>query len=296
MPRKNAVVNYCKKSYKGVQSLVNLSLVGAQPCLSVIIFPEWSLHPVMAVRARSGRPGRAWGRGEGAHGVAPCFLAAAKGFERHVHHRISGGSGAHGSFAHGLRHDISNKRPCMNDKIQMNLSRPLLETALGEREEGELMTLGPHGLELVLVRKNVEEGLHRAFCSGISKYSYWESFTPVPIPVWVFFFTPPLEAFDVLMNPALVKREAIHAFLEAPHGDCGRLRVFLVQRWEPREKLDLMLDERVIPPFKRTLEKHLRSAFDFQEFLRSVETVRRFNVSALWRFGMPFAGPGGKGC
>ncbi len=182
----------------------------------------------------------------------------------------------------------------MNDKLQLTVSRTFLETALDGGREGEVMTLGPEGLELILVRNGMEKDLRQAFRSGVSRYSYWESFTPVPIPLWIFFFTPPLEAFDVFLDPGLVKREVVQAFLEMPDGECSRLQVFLTDRCEPCEKLDLMLDERVVPPLKKTLQKHLVNAYGRQDFSRSVQTVRRFNVSALWGFGMAFPRPMGK--
>lgn len=166
-----------------------------------------------------------------------------------------------------------------------------LEKALDGKEEGECMTLDSSGIHLMLLRSGVSDVLLEAFRQGVVRYTYWESSTPAPIPVWVFFFSPPLDAFDVTLDINLPGREGVDAFLGSVKERRPIIHMTLVESCTSRAKLEIPLHPRAEELFTATLSRWRRMPYGEQDYLESRATVRRFNVSALARFGMPFHGP-----
>ncbi len=175
--------------------------------------------------------------------------------------------------------------------MELLLNRAFLKEVLDGKPEGEGLVLHCGALHLLLVRPRVDAELLHAFRQGVTSYTYWESSTPAPVPVWIFFFTPPLEACDVPFNPNLADGEEAARYLGSPNEECRALHVHLLEGWLPRESVQIRLAPQAVAGFKKTLTRYLREGHGLLGFRQAMETVRKFNVSALSRFGMSFRVP-----
>ncbi len=180
----------------------------------------------------------------------------------------------------------------MKGRLCLPVSSTQLEKALDGNQEGDAMILDSLGVHLVLVRPIMNNEIQEAFCRGVVRYTYWESSTPVPIPVWVFFFPPPLDAFDVVLSPHYLADEGIlHNILHPSQEKSVLLHMVLAEKYAPKAELDLSLDPRAAALFRGTLKRWQRKPFGEEDYAESRATVRKFNASALARFGMSFRGP-----
>jgi hypothetical protein len=104
----------------------------------------------------------------------------------------------------------------------------------------------------------------KAFKKGFKLYSFTESTTPVPVPLWVFEWPKPFGAIDVGFNARLVGSDYIENFLDTAGGVKNRLIIHLLDGLILRVNKMVGLDPAAVELFHETIKKQL--ATDYSDF------------------------------
>ncbi|GLI33834.1 hypothetical protein [Desulforhabdus amnigena] len=152
-------------------------------------------------------------------------------------------------------------------------------------EKGFTLEILDSGLTAFLQLPGLADEKVDAFNAGFSSYNFWESSTPVPVAVWVFNFSEPFAPVDFQFDARVVDPVHLQNFLDTSKEIKGDITFFLLDGDILRGKRTCRLDSAALALFHKTIQKQLSLSYTHEEYLRSCQTILRFNPGALARFG-----------
>ena len=94
--------------------------------------------------------------------------------------------------------------------------------------EGTIMELCGSGLVVIIQMPNLAKKEFQAFKKSLKSYSYFESKTPVPVPIWEFDFPKPHGQIYVNFNARIVDAGILKPYLDNSQGIKNALTFYLL--------------------------------------------------------------------
>ena len=129
----------------------------------------------------------------------------------------------------------------------------------------------------------------RAFKKGLTRYSYLESTTPVPVAYWIFNFPNPHGPVECNFNSRIVEPEYIESYLDTSEGIKNAVTFYLLDNRILRGMRLVGLDPEAVKLFHLTITKQLEREYSQQDYAKYLAGLYEFDVNELFSMGKGFS-------
>lgn len=152
-------------------------------------------------------------------------------------------------------------------------------------QEGAVMELYKDGLTVLIQFPRITSEELKAFKNSFNSYSYFESGTPIPIPVFVFPFLKPFGAIDVNFNARVAKKKHLENYLSTG----GNAIYFHLLDGNILKANKLVgLDHKAVNLFKNTIKKQLQIEYNTEDYSKYLDGIYKYNANELFKMGQIF--------
>lgn len=156
-------------------------------------------------------------------------------------------------------------------------------------QEGAVMELWQDGMTVLIQMPNLTRQEKQAFKKSFSRYSFFESNTPVPIPVWVFDYKKPFGQIDVNFDARKVKPEYVADYLTPEDGQVKNRLMFYLLDGDILTGIKMVgLRPAAVKMFHDTIKKQLETGYTAAEYDRYLQGLFNFSTDELFKMGKVF--------
>jgi len=136
---------------------------------------------------------------------------------------------------------------------------------------------------------NLTKKEFQAFKKSLKSYSYFESKTPVPVPIWEFDFPKPHGQIYVNFNARIVDAGILKPYLDNSQGIKNALTFYLLDGAILRAQKLVGLHGEAIEAFQQTIKKQLDMNFTIQAYDKYLNGLFKYSSDELFTMGTAYS-------
>jgi hypothetical protein len=156
------------------------------------------------------------------------------------------------------------------------------------QQEGAVMELWKSGLVVLIQFPGLTADERKAFKKSFRHYAYLETDTPVPVAVWTFMFSQPLNPIDVNFDATRVNPDVIEWYLDNSEGVKNLITFYLLDGQILRGMKGVGLELDAVQRFQATIKKQLAAGYSQSDYEKYLAAAYQYGTDELYQMGVKY--------